>query len=280
MYDDLLDDPKVQRLPPALFKAWVNLLCLASKHGGKLPSIEDAAFALRMDEAALSDVLSDLVNRGLVDAEGDDMTPHNWNSRQFKSDKDDTAADRQRAKRERDRAKSGENVTRDITDVSRPPETEPDTETKAEVVSGLVLRGHELETVLRKAAGWENQPHPNLCVTGPIEAVMAAGADLESDVIPVIRGLAPKARAVGWKYFIGAIQDAQAARIAAGTGPPQGRIVPFHPSHSGAFARETVRRKHSREDSIAILDAVVDEAISRETASGAERDEAAYRQFP
>ena len=31
LYDDVLDDPEVQRLPPDLFKHWVNLLCLANK---------------------------------------------------------------------------------------------------------------------------------------------------------------------------------------------------------------------------------------------------------
>lgn len=49
-YDEALDDPKVQRLPGEDFKAWVNMLALASKHGGQLPAIGDMAFALRMDE--------------------------------------------------------------------------------------------------------------------------------------------------------------------------------------------------------------------------------------
>ena len=134
MYDDLLDDPKVQRLPPLLFKAWVNLLCLASKNGGTLPSMDHAAFAMRMDEDALIGVLNDLVARGLIDATDDAMTPHNWEKRQFKSDKDDTAADRQKAKRDRDRAakESHAPVTRDVTDKSRSPETDTDTDTEAE----------------------------------------------------------------------------------------------------------------------------------------------------
>ena len=49
-YADALDDPKVQRLPPPIFKTWVNLLCLASKNEGNLPSAEECAFALRMSD--------------------------------------------------------------------------------------------------------------------------------------------------------------------------------------------------------------------------------------
>ena len=36
-YNEALDDPKVQKLPPALFKSWVNLLCLTARHDGTLP---------------------------------------------------------------------------------------------------------------------------------------------------------------------------------------------------------------------------------------------------
>ena len=43
-YDEALDDPKVQRLAPHLFKTWINLLCLASKEDGTMPSNDDIAF--------------------------------------------------------------------------------------------------------------------------------------------------------------------------------------------------------------------------------------------
>lgn len=83
------------------------------------------------------------------------------------------------------------------------------------------LSGQALETRLREAAGWQNEPHPNLFVTGCIESLLAAGADLELDVIPVIRGRAPTLRKPsGWSYFVGAIQDAHRARQNASTGPP------------------------------------------------------------
>ena len=37
LYNDVINDPKVQRLDGETFKAWINILCLASKGGGVLP---------------------------------------------------------------------------------------------------------------------------------------------------------------------------------------------------------------------------------------------------
>lgn len=102
MYSDVLDDPKVQRLPDDLFKAWVNLLCLASRNDGVLPPIEDIAFALRMSQDVTVTVTAELVRRGLLD-ESDSLSPHNWAERQFKSDTPESAAERKRAQRKREK---------------------------------------------------------------------------------------------------------------------------------------------------------------------------------
>lgn len=127
MYDELLDDPKVQRLRPELFKAWVNLMCLASRHG-EIPNADDVAFALRIDAEKAKAYVDELMDLGLIDVtENDEVKPHNWDKRQFKSDRDETAAKRQADKRERDKEK---NVTRDITEMSQPPETDTDTDTE------------------------------------------------------------------------------------------------------------------------------------------------------
>lgn len=87
-YHDVLDDPKVQRLDPPLFKAWVNLLCLASKADdrGHLPTVEDIAFALRVTEAEATDVVLKLNERGLIDGDWSELVIHNWTSRQKASD--------------------------------------------------------------------------------------------------------------------------------------------------------------------------------------------------
>lgn len=223
LYDTLLDDPKVQRLPDHLFKTWVNLLCLASRSNGDLPCIEDIAFALRLDDAEAAARLAALVERGLID-NGDVARPHNWSERQFLSDGDPTAADRQRRKRDKARHVTRDNeechahVTRDTSVTSRPPDTETDTDTD----DGISQRAREapdlaeLETKLRHAAGWEHEPAPNLCVTGPVAALIQAGADLYLDVLPAVRAHAPKARSrTSWKYFLGAITQARDDRLNA-----------------------------------------------------------------
>lgn len=126
LYDEMLDDPKVQRLPPDLFKAWVNLLCLANRNGGCLPGVEDIAFALRVDDDRATEIVTRLIELGLLDPQTDgELCPHNWNSRQFKSDGDPTAAERQARKRLRDAS-----VT--VTDQSRVTSRSPDTETDTE----------------------------------------------------------------------------------------------------------------------------------------------------
>lgn len=77
MYDDLLDDPKVQRLPPDLFKAWVNMLCITNKHDGVLPDVDLIAYRLRLDVTETERCLEELRLAGLIDG-GDTLKPRNW----------------------------------------------------------------------------------------------------------------------------------------------------------------------------------------------------------
>ena len=87
-YNEALDDPKVQRLPAHLFRTWINILCLASTTAdGTLPSIDDMAFRLRMSSQDIEQHLSDLILAGLIDITPDGRVPHNWNRRQFVSDR-------------------------------------------------------------------------------------------------------------------------------------------------------------------------------------------------
>jgi hypothetical protein len=109
-----VSDPKVQRLPGDKFKAWINLLCVASQHDGILPPLADLAFTLRNTEDRITALLDDLVEKGLLDVTGDDRyTPHNWASRQYKGD---VSNDRVQRHRQRQR-----NVT-----VTPPDQTRPD----------------------------------------------------------------------------------------------------------------------------------------------------------
>lgn len=86
LYNEVVDDPKVQQLPPALFRAWVNMLCLVSKHGAALPPLSDISYRLRVTPAKAESLRSELVAAGLFDEEDGSFYPHNWHGRQFKSD--------------------------------------------------------------------------------------------------------------------------------------------------------------------------------------------------
>jgi len=86
LYTSVLDDPKVQRLPGDQFKGWVNLLALTKENDGLLPSVEDIAFRLRMSDGEAEGLIETLVSRGLLETDGERLTPHNWNGRQYKSD--------------------------------------------------------------------------------------------------------------------------------------------------------------------------------------------------
>jgi len=129
-YHEVLDDPKVQSLDPADFKAWVNLLCLACRSEGKLPSVKDVAFALRMSANDCETLLERLSNGGLIDRRngginGAHNAIHAWEKRQYKSD---TSTDRVKRYRQRSR-----NVT----------ETAPDTDTDTDNIVPLNKRARE-----------------------------------------------------------------------------------------------------------------------------------------
>lgn len=87
-YHEALDDPKVQRLEPCLFKFWVNVLCLASrgKDRGFLPPVADIAFALRVPEGEAEDMVEELIKRELLARTDTGFAPHNWQKRQQQSD--------------------------------------------------------------------------------------------------------------------------------------------------------------------------------------------------
>src|SRR5580704_4644928 len=72
LYSDVVSDPKVQLLPGDKFKAWINLLCVASQHDGILPPLADLAFTLRTTEDKITALLDDLVEKGLLDVTSDD----------------------------------------------------------------------------------------------------------------------------------------------------------------------------------------------------------------
>lgn len=107
-HDDAVDNAKLCLLSDKQHRAWFNLMCLVSEHGGALPDIKVIALKLRMSAAKAQALVEHLIGARLFDRGEGGITPHNWGARQFKSDgTDPTGAVRQ--KRYRDRHRNGEN---------------------------------------------------------------------------------------------------------------------------------------------------------------------------
>lgn len=117
IYDEALDDHKVQSLSPDLFRTWFNLLCVASRENGVLPTVEKLAFSLRVSIHDMQSRLDELILLGLLDIREDrKIEPHNWPKRQWKSD---DSKERVRKHREAKR-----HCNDDVTVTVTPPESE------------------------------------------------------------------------------------------------------------------------------------------------------------
>jgi hypothetical protein len=108
IYDDALDDPRLQRIPASLFRAWFNVLCAAPRNGGTLPDLPDLAFMLRTRPRALTRRLEALKAAGLLEETDGVLRPVEWEKRQFvERPADTTAAERMRRFRERAAERNG-----------------------------------------------------------------------------------------------------------------------------------------------------------------------------
>lgn len=152
LYTEILNDPKVQRLPDSLFRAYINFLCIAKEYSndGVLPPKKDIAFFLRCPENSVKKFCDGLEKAELLDADGDTLIVHGWNNRQYESDNDPTANMRKRRQRERNKT---QDVTDDVTDMSRVTSrpchenvtrTETETETEIEIENIRVPQDYTL----------------------------------------------------------------------------------------------------------------------------------------
>jgi len=117
-YNEAVNDPKLQLLSDMLFRAWFNLMCIASGNDGALPALKDIAFTLRIAPTKAAQILAQLHAAGLLDKTETGFAPHNWNGRQYKSD-----VSTERVKRFRQHKR---NVSSAVSET--PPDTELDTE--------------------------------------------------------------------------------------------------------------------------------------------------------
>lgn len=253
MRDEKLVSVAVRSKQPVERVVWVWGAILESAaeidDGGRYEfDAAEAAYFLRADEADLVAIVDALTNANRL---GEGVVVK-WRDRQYQSDR---SVARQAAYRERKRAGKGdvdgEGSVGDGGVTSRdggvtPQETDTDTELPNPLRDWAVI-----ERELRKAAGWESEPSPNLAVVGPIVSLLKAKCDWELDVLPTVRAKARGCRGVKtWKYFIGAIQQARDDRLGALSAP--------NPTiNTGKYHARTTSRPNTIADSFAAVDAAI-----------------------
>jgi hypothetical protein len=111
LWDDALDCPKVHRLKPEVFRAWIFLLLAAKRHGeeGLLPSLDTIAFWMRADASQVRGWIEDLTKAGMIDQAGEGHVIHDWDYWQQPPDR--TAA--QRMRRHRESRKKGSDTSQE-----------------------------------------------------------------------------------------------------------------------------------------------------------------------
>ena len=119
LYHEMLDDPKVAKLPDSSWRRFVECLLLAGEvdKSGFLPDVPDMAWRLRLNDNTLSQDLSRLALSGLVelknDGESDRWFVTNFSKRQGAS----AAAERMRAYRRRKNQKREDEILDTDTDI-------------------------------------------------------------------------------------------------------------------------------------------------------------------
>ena len=132
-YDDAIDDAKLLLLPSDRHRwGWFCLVCLASAHGGILPSTDVIAVKLRTSRHKAAELIATLVRATLLDEiKPGKFTPHNWRERQFQSDVSST-----RVKRFRERQR---NVSSTVSETV--PETDTEEDKKEPSQEGEPIEG-------------------------------------------------------------------------------------------------------------------------------------------
>lgn len=142
-YRGALHNPKIQRMPPPLFKAWQNFLW-CTDDDGVLPSVADVAFILRASEKQVRGWLVELTARGLFDDIGGGLfQAHDWSEHQKKSD-----TSNERVKQHRERKKA---VTCNVTGNDTREDTE---QTREEQTQEQSAGARNFD------AAWKAYPHP------------------------------------------------------------------------------------------------------------------------
>ncbi|WP_315838304.1 hypothetical protein [Bradyrhizobium prioriisuperbiae] len=219
VYNAVVDDPKVQQLPDALFKALVNLWCLASQNGGTLPPTDTVAYRLRMKPARAAEILARLVAAGLIDDHAGVFVPHNWGTRQYKRGVTDvTSAERSRRYRARKRD-AGRDPGRDANVTVTPQESEQIRSEQSTAEARDVSKSDEDRLRQAIAGAFMAAKAPSVPDTARAGVWLRQGYDAGIILAVVTEIVARKPRLASLNYFDGPIRDAHADKAPVRIGP-------------------------------------------------------------
>jgi hypothetical protein len=111
LYTEILDDPKMGRLPDNVWRRCIELFLLAGKQNqrdGRLPDIEDAAYLLRVSIDQLGKEIEQLVITGILEYREGVLYVTKFGDRQSKSEPADRMKEYRRRKKEEDETRKAE----------------------------------------------------------------------------------------------------------------------------------------------------------------------------
>lgn len=207
-YDDTVNDPKIIELPDDLFRAWVNILCVAAKNDGVLPEMKHVALVLRVKPTKAAALLTRLVAAGLVDNHDGVFAPHNWQGRQFKSDDSGARVKKHRAKLRNAKSNAECNVTRNATgnalEEKRREQKIDDDETRAGT-SLISAEAFAIADALEKACGYDlpEEIPPGWCGGAMWVQKCLNDGWIGAVMIDAAKGVARRAKSpiMGFKYL-------------------------------------------------------------------------------
>ena len=147
LYHEILDDPKMGRLPDTLFRRAIEFFLIAGdcNRGGALPPLADMAWRLRADEVALYAQMEDLEALNVLSRGADG----GWLVTHFKERQDATPMS-ERVRRHRETTRIGknapsepcnDNVTNRYTDTDADTDADAETDEKEDEDGGDKSRG-------------------------------------------------------------------------------------------------------------------------------------------
>lgn len=123
-YNNSIHHKKLLKLSDVMHRAWYTLNCIAADNDGTLPAAVDIAVTLRMKPEKVAEWIAKLVSAELYDNNDGIFSPHNWDTRQYKTDAADPTGAK-RAKKYRDNKRdASRRVTRDDAVRDERPEAE------------------------------------------------------------------------------------------------------------------------------------------------------------